>query len=67
MSVLLTDQAIISLTDTTLLKIVLILIPVTLGFFWLYFAYLCYKLYLEFGWMVYKRIGAVLYCLILGP
>ncbi|KAI9179225.1 hypothetical protein H9P43_005888 [Blastocladiella emersonii ATCC 22665] len=33
-------------------------VSVVLGAFTLIFAYLAYKLYLEFGWKIYKKIGA---------
>ncbi|KNE58551.1 hypothetical protein AMAG_04117 [Allomyces macrogynus ATCC 38327] len=36
----------------------LIVIPVVLGVFTIIFAALAYKLYLEFGWKIYKKIGA---------
>ncbi|KAI8808167.1 hypothetical protein BJ742DRAFT_748034 [Cladochytrium replicatum] len=41
-----------SLTST------LIAIPVIVGAFGLFYCYLAFRLYLEFGWKVYKKIGA---------
>lgn len=37
---------------------IFIAIPVVIGVFSLIFVYLAYKLYLEFGWRIYKKIGA---------
>jgi len=36
----------------------LIVIPIILGIFLLLFCFFAFKLYLEFGWKIYKKIGA---------
>ncbi|RKO99591.1 hypothetical protein CXG81DRAFT_14297, partial [Caulochytrium protostelioides] len=41
-----------------IIKGMLIAIPAITGFFMLLFSWLIYKLYLEFGWKIYKKIGA---------
>ncbi|RKO95910.1 hypothetical protein CAUPRSCDRAFT_8723 [Caulochytrium protostelioides] len=49
----------ISSTDFALVRAgMLIAIPAITGFFMLLFSWLIYKLYLEFGWKIYKKIGA---------
>lgn len=40
------------------IKIPLIMIPSVSGAFSLLFSFLAFKLYLEFGWKIYKKIGA---------
>ncbi|KAJ1504185.1 hypothetical protein HMI55_002126, partial [Coelomomyces lativittatus] len=47
------DEAVNSHTYPMLLAI-----PIILGVFTFSFSYLIYKLYLEFGWNIYKKIGA---------
>ncbi|KAI9101281.1 hypothetical protein DFS34DRAFT_592163 [Phlyctochytrium arcticum] len=45
-------------TDQRTVESVLLAIPIILGVFSLLFALCAYKLYLEFGWKIYKKIGA---------
>ena len=45
-------------SDQNILKICLILAPVVIGVFQFVFMFLAYKLYIEFGWKIYKKIGA---------
>lgn len=44
--------------DQSTLKVLLILIPVVISAFLIMFCYLAYRLYKEFGWKIYKKIGA---------
>jgi len=48
----------ISGTDASLLRAVLICIPIIFGLCMILFAFFAFKLYLEFGWKIYKKIGA---------
>lgn len=48
----------ISSSNLSILRGALIAIPVVLGIGLTAFTYLAYKLYLEFGWKIYKKIGA---------
>ncbi|KND01770.1 uncharacterized protein SPPG_03562 [Spizellomyces punctatus DAOM BR117] len=45
-------------SDQETLKAVLLAIPIILGAFGVLFAICAWKLYLEFGWKIYKKIGA---------
>lgn len=54
-------------TDATILRALLISIPIVFGVFVGLFCFFAFKLYLEFGWKIYKKIGAdpKMRCLIL--
>ncbi|KAJ3053555.1 hypothetical protein HK097_003984 [Rhizophlyctis rosea] len=45
-------------SDKNLLKSVLMAIPIIVAVFTVLFAFFAFKLYLEFGWKIYKKIGA---------
>ena len=45
-------------SDKNLLKSVLMAIPIIVAVFTVVFAFFAFKLYLEFGWKIYKKIGA---------
>ncbi|KAI8915380.1 hypothetical protein DFJ77DRAFT_365980 [Powellomyces hirtus] len=49
---------VMSEADEKSLKGILLVIPIILGVFSILFAICAYKMYLEFGWKMYKRIGA---------
>ncbi|KAJ3184699.1 hypothetical protein HDU87_004103 [Geranomyces variabilis] len=48
----------ISASDESALRQLLLAIPIILGVFSVVFALCAYKIYLEFGWKMYKKIGA---------
>ncbi|KAJ3171172.1 hypothetical protein HDU88_008208 [Geranomyces variabilis] len=48
----------ISESDESTLRHLLLAIPIILGVFSVVFALCAYKIYLEFGWKMYKKIGA---------
>ncbi|KAJ3141077.1 hypothetical protein HDU90_007101 [Geranomyces variabilis] len=53
-----TGPAQISESDESTLRHLLLAIPIILGVFSVVFALCAYKIYLEFGWKMYKKIGA---------
>ncbi|KAJ3020971.1 hypothetical protein HKX48_009444 [Thoreauomyces humboldtii] len=52
------DGIVMTAADENTLKATLLAIPIVLGVFSLLFAFCAYKMYLEFGWKMYKKIGA---------
>lgn len=45
-------------SDAFLLSAILLAIPIIYGVFFVLFIFFAYKLWLEFGWKIYKKIGA---------
>ena len=50
--------SLIPVEDADVLTTILIVIPVVLGVFQVVLSALSFKLYREFGWKIYKKIGA---------
>jgi hypothetical protein len=55
---MLSGPVITSTADQRTIHVSLILVPVVIAVFQIIFMYLAYKLYIEFGWKIYKKIGA---------